>query len=189
MQNGLWNDPKTRAIVIFLLCVPVVWEWPCNWLKPVATYYVIHNDTIGCVDGLDIMQLVQHDSVSSPKIKNCAFLLFPRAQNVNKTPLLLPFKLQPSYQTVSSVHLPHWQPNVSTFSIQQHAIGDDLGNVPSASILYCTSIFIIFYILFLVLPCVSVQRDFVTNIMFVFLQQFTRIMFYTCLCLNSEHFG
>jgi hypothetical protein len=135
------------------------------------------------------MQLVQHNGVSSAKIKNCASLLFPRVKNVNKMPLLQPVKLQPSSKRVSSVHLPHWQPNVSALSIQQHAIGDDLGNVPSASILYCTSIFIIFYILFLGLPCVSVQRDFLTNIILGFLQQFTRTMFYSCLCLDSEHFG
>lgn len=164
-QNGPWNDPKTRAIVILLLCVPVVWGWPCNWSKRVATYYVIYNDTIGCVDGLDIMQLVQHNGVSSAKIKNCASLLFPRVQNVNKMPLLQPIKLQPSSKRVSSVHLPHWQPNVSTLSIQQHAIGDDLGNVPSASILYCASIFIIFYILFLVFP---VSQFIVTSLLILF---------------------
>ena len=37
------------------------------------------------------MQLVQHNGVSSAKIKHCAFLFFPGAQNVTKCRYFDPF--------------------------------------------------------------------------------------------------
>jgi len=132
------------------------------------------------------MQPVQHNGVSSTKIKNFVSLLFRELKtwakcryfdqlNYNRVPRE---SLQCIYLT-DKLTFQHCQYNSMPSEMILGTFHPPQFYTVHLSLSYSTFSFSVF----------PVQRDFLTNIMFGFLQQFTWIMFYTCLCLDSEYSG